>query len=105
MYSKNEIKIKIQYCLTDESVPYVLVGNKHDLDTLELREVNQKEIDDYLEENPTHFFYASAKTGENVEKMFQVATFQILKHKSEMERKRKYLKENIDKIKDIIELD
>jgi len=94
-----------KYCLTDDKVPHVLVGNKHDLEDLELREVDKKTIDDYLKNNKSHYFSTSAKTGENVERMFQVATFEILKHKSKLERKRKYLSENIDKIMDILEID
>ncbi len=93
------------YCLTDEKVPYVLVGNKHDLESLELREVDQEMINEYLRQNTTHYFSTSAKTGENVERMFQIATFEILKRKAELERKRKYLRENMDKIMDILEID
>ena len=80
-----------KYSIVEEKVPYVLVGNKHDLDEFELREVSQDIIDDYLKEKSIHCFLTSAKTGENVEKMFQVATFEILKQKAELERKRQFL--------------
>lgn len=88
----------------EEKVPYVLVGNKHDLEEFELREVSKEDINKYIEENKVQFFNTSAKSGENVEKMFRVATLEILKQKAALEKKRQYLKKNLTKIMEILDI-
>ena len=88
----------------EEKVPYILVGNKHDLEEFELREVSKNDIDNYIKENKVQFFNTSAKSGENVEKMFRVATLEILKQKAEFEKKKQYLKKNLSKIMDVLDI-
>ncbi|NHI91512.1 MAG: GTP-binding protein [Candidatus Lokiarchaeota archaeon] len=93
-----------KYSHADEKVPYILVGNKNDLEEFELREVTKNAIDDYLSKNTVHYLSTSAKSGENVEKMFRVITLEILKQKADLERKRQYLKKNLSKIMDILDI-
>jgi Ras-related protein Rab-1A len=55
-------------------VPYVLVGNKLDLE----RKISQEEIDKKLKELGVQYFETSAKLNENVDKAFESLSVQIL---------------------------
>ena len=63
-------------------VPFVLVGNKIDLDAFEMRDVTTEEIKEYAKKQNVHFFETSAKTGEVVETMFTRSAFDIIKNKA-----------------------
>ena len=62
-----------QYC---ESAPIVLLANKNDLD----KKISGKEITTLGEKiNALSIIYTSAKTGENVEKAFNIISEQVIK--------------------------
>ena len=65
-----------------KTVPFVVVGNKIDLDELEMREVTTEELEEFAKEKKLHYFETSAKTGEVVETMFNRAAFEIIKDKA-----------------------
>ncbi|MHA1298321.1 MAG: Rab family GTPase [Candidatus Helarchaeota archaeon] len=65
-----------------KSVPFVIVGNKIDLEQLEMREVTTKELEKFAKQLNIHYFETSAKTGEVVETMFTRAAFDIIKDKA-----------------------
>ncbi|MHA1378240.1 MAG: Rab family GTPase [Candidatus Helarchaeota archaeon] len=64
------------------NIPFVIVGNKIDLDELEMREVSSAELEKFAREVNTHYFETSAKTGDVVEAMFSRAAFEIIKDKA-----------------------
>ncbi|MHA2006445.1 MAG: Rab family GTPase [Promethearchaeota archaeon] len=55
-------------------VPYIIVGNKTDLK----RELNQEKIDQKLKELEVQYFETSAKLNENVDRVFESLSIQIL---------------------------
>lgn len=65
-----------------KNVPFIIVGNKIDLDELEMREVSTEDLKDYSEFRQVYFFETSAKTGQVVENMFNRAAFEIIKDKA-----------------------
>jgi small GTP-binding protein len=65
-----------------KNVPYVLVGNKIDLEELEMREVTTEELVEFATKRGVHYFETSAKTGQVVETMFSRAAFDIIKDKA-----------------------
>lgn len=63
-------------------IPFVIVGNKIDLDEFEMRSVRTDEIEELAKLHKVHFFETSAKTGEVVETMFTRQAFDIIKNKA-----------------------
>jgi len=62
--------------LATSQLMVVLVGNKSDL--AESRQVSYQEANNYAQENELHFLETSAKTGENVEEIFDKIARSIL---------------------------
>ena len=62
---------------TDKNTKFLLVGNKCDLEE-ERRAVTEKEAKQYAENNGMKFFEVSAKTGTNIEKMFNSSLQKLL---------------------------
>ncbi|MFX0134736.1 MAG: Rab family GTPase [Candidatus Hodarchaeota archaeon] len=65
-----------------EKVPFVIVGNKIDLEEFEMRSVPTAEIVELAKQHNVHYFETSAKTGEVVETMFTRSAFDIIKNKA-----------------------
>ncbi len=63
-------------------IPFVIVGNKIDLDAFEMRAVETDEIIELAKQHKVHYFETSAKTGEVVETMFTRSAFDIIKNKA-----------------------
>ncbi|NVM02179.1 MAG: GTP-binding protein [Candidatus Helarchaeota archaeon] len=63
-------------------IPFVIVGNKIDLDEFEMRDVPKDEIKEVTKQYGVHYFETSAKTGEVVETMFTRSAFDIIKNKA-----------------------
>ena len=63
-----------------EEVIFAVVGNKTDLD--DRREVNSNEGENYAKEHDFIFAEVSAKTGDGIEKLFDVILKEMLKKKS-----------------------
>ncbi len=62
-------------------VPIITVGNKNDLE--DQRTVKEDDLKNAAKEYGAEWFTSSAKTGENVEKMFEALTGEILKQIAE----------------------
>lgn len=58
--------------------PIILVGNRHDL----VATVPYEEINDFAEKHKCKVIYTSAKTGENINELFELAADMISKHSS-----------------------
>lgn len=73
--------------IAGQNTPFVIVGNKIDLDELEMREVSTEELVEFAKNkssktNQVHHYETSAKTGKVVESMFSRAAFEIIKKKA-----------------------
>jgi len=55
-------------------IPYILVGNKNDLD----REIDREMVEEKLEQLGVSYFETSAKLNENVDNAFETLSIQIL---------------------------
>ena len=67
----------------NENAKFLLVGNKLDLE--EEREVSTEDAKKYSEENNIGFIEVSAKTGTNIEKMFNSSLSKLLEEKNKDE--------------------
>ena len=76
-----------------KKIPIILVGNKKDLK--EERIISEEEGKKLAKENDFLFFETSAKTGENVNKIFQ-SLFEIIVKDIEKDIKSKKEESNID---------
>ena len=75
---------------TSSAVINFLVGNKNDRE--EDRKVDKKTAEEFAKEKNLIFFEASAKTSDNVEKLFQYCTYKLIQYFDK--NKDKYLSEN-----------
>ena len=75
---------------TNSSVINFLIGNKNDRE--EDRIVDKKTAEDFAKEKKLIFFEASAKTSDNVEKLFQYCTYKLIQYFDK--NKDKYFAEN-----------
>ena len=64
-------------------VPFVLVGNKIDLDAFEMRDVTNQELKDYSKKHNVHFFETSAKTGNHIQETFEHMALSLVKSSEE----------------------
>ena len=94
---KTWIKDCMQTC--SKNVYMVLVGNKVDDETS--RQVSTKEGEDFANEHGMAFFESSAKTGKNVEEIFETSAKEIAKRlkngEYDLEEDETGIKRNIDK--------
>ena len=75
---------------TNSAVINFLVGNKNDRE--EDRKVDKKTAEELAKEKQLIFFEASAKTSDNVEKLFQYCTYKLIQYFDK--NRDKYLSEN-----------
>ena len=74
----------------DDLPPFIIVGNKIDLDTTDsnLREVDVDEAKQLVKKwNALQYIEVSAKTGENIQEMFDILVSEILIQHQELESK------------------
>ncbi|KAG2210226.1 hypothetical protein INT47_003211 [Mucor saturninus] len=79
-----EFRDQILRVLDDESIPFVLVGNKVDL--AHLRKVNSSEAEQLAQEWQCPYIETSAKTRQNVEEVYSTLMRLIVKRKEIMHR-------------------
>ncbi|CAO3651035.1 unnamed protein product [Mucor hiemalis] len=79
-----EFRDQILRVLDDESIPFVLVGNKVDL--AHLRKVNSSEAQQLAQEWSCPYIETSAKTRQNVEEVYSTLMRLIVKRKELMYR-------------------
>ena len=74
--------------IVDKNIIFVIAGNKFDLCDKKLKEKNEEIVNDYCEKEKCQHFYTSAKTGFNVQNVFECLIKKVL--------------ENIEKNPDIV---
>ena len=82
--------IDLAFKNTNSAVINFLVGNKNDRE--EDRKVDKATAEEFAKEKKLIFFEASAKTSDNVEKLFQYCTYKLIQYFDK--NKDKYLSEN-----------
>ena len=66
----------------DRKIPFVLVGNKSDM---EIWQTTSEEAQEFSTQNGMNFFEASAKEGRNIDKIFSYLAYEILKRNLEQD--------------------
>ncbi|HUY00407.1 MAG TPA: Rab family GTPase [Candidatus Deferrimicrobium sp.] len=67
--------------ITEQHIPFVVVGNKKDLK--KDRKVQEKEVKNFLKKQSfSIYFESSAKTGENIDTFFERIAQEIMKYKN-----------------------
>ena len=78
--SFNNVSTWIEDCWSQspKTITLILVGNKCDLD--EERQVTFEEGEEFAKDNGMLFFEASAKTGHNIEQVFEQSAIEIVEN-------------------------